>query len=451
MKADYVPHQIHLSLSQIKKLGSGLSTNLKHSQMGADKGEVVVMLKPQNARKMLTSYRKGKGMRLCMSPDEVEKTLTVGRGFADIGKKIAHYGATAIGTAVGTYFGNPMAGAMVGEVLGQTAENAIDYGLKKGAKKTKKQLEKKAMDAIEDKIEELPKEVKVIAKKAIEEIPEKKFLGVGLYAGGLYGGKLKKGSPEMKERMAKLRAMKKGGSVLDEKFSINDIKNTGRDLFGKGVLDEKFSINDIKNTGRDLFGKGVLDDKFSMRDINKKLKDYIKDGSGMRRKKGRGAFDFLDPNKNGLTDSVNKTFTPDLGRDIGSNLIHKGIPSAVGGLTGMAVGGITGNPLAGLAVGSTVGNYAGTKLADEVGRKTGLGMAKITKLSKPYKTAMMYGKRMKVPNAPLSKFNDINPRVRPSSDEMTLSPYQQLTSPAMNPFVPKYAFQQGGQEGKVMR
>jgi hypothetical protein len=275
----------------------------------------------------------------------------------------------------------------------------------------------------------------------------------------------------MKARMAKLRAMKKGGSVLDEKFSINDIKNTGRDLFGKGipddryfrvsrgcgVLDEKFSINDIKNTGRDLFGGRVdIDDKISFRDVKRALK-----GVGVR-KKGRGAFDFLDPkkngvakafdpNQNGIAESAKKTFTPDLGRDIAGNLIHKGIPSAVGGLTGMAVGGVTGNPLLGLAVGSTVGNYAGTKIGDEVGRKTGLGMAKITKLSKPYKTAMSYGKRMKVPNAPVSKFNDINPRVRPSSDEMTLSPYQQLTSPAMNPFTPKYAFQQGGQEGKVMR
>jgi len=251
----------------------------------------------------------------------------------------------------------------------------------------------------------------------------------------------------MKERMAKLRAMKKGGNILDEKFSINDIKNTGRDLFGKGVLDEKFSINDIKNTGRNLFGKGVLDEKFSINDIKNTGRDLF--GKGARRKKGRGAFDFLDPKKNGLTDSVNRTFTPDLGRDIASNLIHKGIPSAVGGLTGMAVGGITGNPLLGLAAGSTVGNYAGSKIGDEVGRKTGLGMAKITKLSKPYKVAMAYGKMMKVPNAPISKYNDINPRVKPSSDEMTLSPYQQLTSPAMNPFTPKYAFQQGGQEGKV--
>ena len=71
-----------------------------------------------------------------------------------------------------------------------------------------------------------------------------------------------------------------------------------------------------------------------------------------------------------------------------------------------------------------------------------------TALSKPYTNAMLYGKRMKTPNESVSKFNT-NARVKASSDEMTLSPYQKMTSPAMNPFVPKYAFQQGGQQGKV--
>jgi len=146
MKKDYVPHQIHLTMSQIKKLGSGLSTNLKHSQMGADKGEAVVMLTPQNARKMLTAYRKGKGMRLCMSPDEMDRTLVVGRGFKDVlkmgAKKLAHYGTTALGTAVGTYFGNPVAGMALGEALGSAAEGAIDYGADEGEKMVGKKMKK---------------------------------------------------------------------------------------------------------------------------------------------------------------------------------------------------------------------------------------------------------------------------------------------------------------------
>lgn len=54
-----------------------------------------------------------------------------------------------------------------------------------------------------------------------------------------------------------------GRGILDEKFSINDIKNTGRQLFGRGVLDERFSVNDVIRTGKDLFGRG-----FSKKQLN---------------------------------------------------------------------------------------------------------------------------------------------------------------------------------------
>ncbi len=49
-----------------------------------------------------------------------------------------------------------------------------------------------------------------------------------------------------------------------------------------------------------------------------------------------------------------------------------------------------------------------------------------------------------VANAPLSSFDKVNPKVRPSPDIMTLSPYARMDSPAMNPFIPKYYIQQGG-------
>jgi len=331
-----------------------------------------------------------------------------------------------------------MAGMALGEALGSAAEGAIDYGADEGEKMVGKKMKKMTKakkvkvvkEAIEDAVEELPPEVKKVAKKVMKEIPMEKmvevpaskYVGEGLYAPmakgcGLYGGKLKKGSPEMKERMAKLRAMKKGGNILDAKFSINDVKSAGRDLLGMGILDEKFSINDIKNTGRELFGRG---------------------GKGLY---GGNIFDDIGA-------SARKTFSPATGDRIASELIHRGIPMATAGLTGAVVGGITGNPLAGRLAGATVGQYAGDQLADEVGRKTGRGMAFNTKLSKPYTNAMLYGKRMKTANEGVSKFNT-NARVKASSDEMTLSPFQKMTSPAMNPFVPKYAFQQGGQTGKV--
>jgi len=87
-------------------------------------------------------------------------------------------------------------------------------------------------------------------------------IGSGLYAGGgLYA--------------------QGGRGILDERFSINDIKNTGRELFGRGVhhmghtvepaargiLDEKFSINDIKHLGKKMFGGSILDERFSVNDV----------------------------------------------------------------------------------------------------------------------------------------------------------------------------------------
>ena len=47
-------------------------------------------------------------------------------------------------------------------------------------------------------------------------------------------------------------------------------------------------------------------------------------------------------------------------------------------------------------------------------------------------------------NAPASS-KQVNPVVRPSSNEMTLSPYARMDSPAMNPFIPTSYQQQGGQ------
>ena len=45
---------------------------------------------------------------------------------------------------------------------------------------------------------------------------------------------------------------------------------------------------------------------------------------------------------------------------------------------------------------------------------------------------------------PLSNYK-VNPKVGVSSSEMTLSPYQRLDSPAMNPFIPSVYTQEGGQ------
>lgn len=53
-----------------------------------------------------------------------------------------------------------------------------------------------------------------------------------------------------------------GRGLLDQKFSIRDVVDTGREfggMFGRGMLDDKFSIRDAVDTGREfggMFGRG---------------------------------------------------------------------------------------------------------------------------------------------------------------------------------------------------
>jgi len=52
----------------------------------------------------------------------------------------------------------------------------------------------------------------------------------------------------------------RGRGILDDKFSIRDIVDTGRKLTGRGILDDKFSIRDVVDTGREfggMFGRGL--------------------------------------------------------------------------------------------------------------------------------------------------------------------------------------------------
>jgi hypothetical protein len=107
--------------------------------------------------------------------------------------------------------------------------------------------------------------------------------------------------------------------------------------------------------------------------------------------------------------------------------------------------------MSGAMLGNVAQEYASKGYSKGTGFKPRVGGALATN-SKPFKQALKmnkltYGLELggfsADSNEPVSKFST-NPRVRPSSTEMTLSPYQMMSSPAMNPFVPKYATQAGG-------
>jgi len=106
---------------------------------------------------------------------------------------------------------------------------------------------------------------------------------------------------------------------------------------------------------------------------------------------------------------VERTFTPKLGRDITSGLIHKALPGAISTIASSGTTALTGNPLLGLAVGQTLGKYAGKRAGDELGRATGYGLRKpnawiemVKKVQKDqgitYKEAMTIASQMRKKN-----------------------------------------------------
>ena len=439
---EFIPHQMGLMRTQPKNLIMGKPVVIPFHQMGAQAGEHIMMLKPANARKILTAFKKGKGIKMRLTPEEIHHSIHHGAGFMDWAKKAykkvskgvssalknplvrevakqgIHYGADALGTAVGTYFGNPEAGYMVGDMLGRAGEHAVENrSVKAGGEhlvgSAKQKGKEVAYDAIKQNISKLPAEVQPIARKALDQSfsqthgqaeaqaehnmgfgvkrrgrPSKGGMvggthGIRTMGAGLVGGRLVKGSPEAKAYMASIRAKKSGGNIF-------------------------------KDIGR-----------------------------------------ALDPKKNGVSKAFKKTFTPKLGNEIVDGLKvagHYGIPAITG-----ALGGIAGSTLGGVGgvAGSALGSYAGNQINKQIGigvrgrgrpRKSGGSLASA---SSAYQQALRNNfdglvlNSSSVSNAPVSNFK-VNPRVRPSSSEMTLSPYQSMSSPAMNPFIPTSYKQMGG-------
>ena len=393
----HIPHQLHLTHTQAMKLMKGQGTIIPHHQMGSDKGHHIVHLSPQTARKLLTSYKKGKGMRLSLSPDEIRSTVMQGQGFKDVlkkighvahkvvshpvGKKIAHHlaetGAHAVGDIAGQYIGQE-AGHHLGNALGRAAHSAIEdkslhsgahalgheavhHLLGMGVKRRGRPVKGAASKTHKGEMDYTTKKGDVVhhiaghyVKEALDPYDSEEEAASG--------SGLKKGSAAMKAKMAKLRAMKKTGGKIDFKKLGNQIK------------------------------------------------------SGLK------------------------------------TAAHYAIPAATSAL-GTAAGAEFG------PIGAVAGQAAGSYAGDQLNKVLGTGVRKrgrprkvggdLASMSAPYKQALRINfngldlNNETIDNAPISKFKT-NPRVKPSSTEMTLSPYQSVTSPAMNPFVPTSYAQEGG-------
>lgn len=394
----YIPHQLGLSVRQPVALLKGGAVLIPHSSMGADKGEHIIMLAPQNARKLMTAYKKGKGIKIKLTPDEIHHTIKSGRGFMDTAKKLYQKGkafvssaldnpmikegakqglkkgAEAVGTAIGTYFGQPDIGRQIGKVVGEAGSSAID---KKDINVAKYELADKAKAAATDyALAEGRKQVR-------QRVGDRAYRGLAHHA------------------------INVGAEKIGETSGSQDLKRLGygakRPKLVKGSAEAKAYMASIRSKK----GKGFGDDIFG---VVKKVGRYV-------------------------------------------------IPAATGGLAGIGATAATGNPYAGILA-SAAGSYGGQKAVEKLGiagagmhrgrgrpRKV-VGCGAVS--SDAFKKAMRInfdGLQLHsdvVSNAPVSSFNQVNPRVMPSSSQMTLSPYAGINSPAMNPFIPAYYTQQGG-------
>jgi len=404
-----LPHQLHLTPAQIIKLNKGHAVNITHKAMGSGAGDVVIHLGNDNAKRLLSSYKKGKGMRLQMHPHEIQESLVNGRGFfktlkkytginkTDVkkfGANVAREAGSVVGEAIGAYTGNPAMGAMIGNTLGETGARAIEHeSIKKGAKHLKESVKKEGIRLVDNQINKLPAEYRDIAEKAmVGEFPSAK---------------------SMIERQ-----------IVNAPYRGEGFK---RALRGR----PRMMSNDMVHI--DFEGKGVRRSKSSDSEMAEKM-------ARLRAMKGKGVGKKI---LRGLKSA---------GRATASTLIHSAIPAVFG-----VAGDVLGGPLGGVA-----GSVAGDVLANQIGRATGYGLGLVKRgrgrprkngagasLSVPYKKALKLNKGglqltgSTIDNEPISKF-DVNPKVRASSAEMTLSPYQRMDSPAMNPFIPSSYTQQGG-------
>jgi hypothetical protein len=89
--------QISISPAQMTKIRKGLPIQISHGSMG--NGDMVIALHPEKAKKMVSAFKRGKGLRIQMDEDEVRASglldgikrlgKKVEKGVVDVGNKVA--------------------------------------------------------------------------------------------------------------------------------------------------------------------------------------------------------------------------------------------------------------------------------------------------------------------------------------------------------------------------
>jgi hypothetical protein len=219
---------------------------------------------------------------------------------------------------------------------------------------------------------------------------------------GFIGVGLKKGSPEAKAKMAKLRAMRgksKGGSFKSPGEGGNILHDAVGEVRGflgvglkKGSPEMKAKMAKLRAMrGKSIKGGWNPFNGDDWRDLGDKIADPIRGGIDKISDPIRGAIDqtadffntavsTASPIVNAAMNEVKEQFKPggtaeQLGKQIASALIHQGIPKALSYTCGALAEVVfpESGPLAG-ALGSQAGERLGNMIADKLGEQTGYGV-----------------------------------------------------------------------------
>ena len=420
--------QLSISPAQMTKIRKGLPIQISHGSMG--NGDVVISLHPDKAKKMMSAFKRGKGLRIQMDEDEVRASGLLGslkklgkkveKGVVDAGNKVAKpakkviskipkpvrdvlqqeaqglidgTGAT-LGMMVGQATGDEELGEMVKQGISDTGNEFLSgQRLSLGSKILP--IAKKSVNVVVDNIED--PQYRAVAKQIVKKSGAGLYgktgsglTGRGLSGSGLSGSGMRKRRPMPnfdEEGMGKMRILPERGRNVIQPYPPRRIPR-----FEKGSQEAKDFMASIRNNKQ---GSGFFSD------VGKALKKGAKETG---RDFQRGA-------------KVGKTAL--FGKRIGDEAAVV-LPIA-GTVMGGAAGSFAGGPF-GSALGSAAGGAAGKAAADEI-NKRGYGMKG-------------NGRR--------------NSMVRPASDMPTFSPYATLYSPQNHPFRPQSSFQNGGTGERIM-
>ena len=423
--------QIQLSISpaQMTKIRKGMPIQISHGSMG--NGDVVVSLHPENAKKMMSAFKRGKGLRIQMDEDEVRASGLLGslkklgkkveKGVVDVGNKVAKptkkiiskipkpirdvlqdeaqglidTTGTTLGMMVGQATGDEELGDMINQGISDTGNEFLSgQRLSLGSKILP--IAKKSVNVVVDNIED--PQYRAVAKQIVKKSGAGLYgkAGSGLTGRGLSGSGLSGSGMRNRRRMpnfdeegmGKMRILPERGRNVIQPYPPRRMPR-----FEKGSQEAKDFMASIRNNKQ---GSGFFSD------VGKALKKGAKETG---RDFQRGA-------------KVGKKAL--FGKRIGDEAAFV-LPIA-GTVMGGAAGSFAGGPF-GSALGGAAGGAAGKALGDDI-KKRGYGM----KGGK--------GRR--------------NSMVRPASDVPTFSPYATLYSPQNHPFTPRSSFQNGGSGERIM-